>query len=134
MINNFQNIFGLSKPIVIAGPCSAETEKQTLETAHQLKKHENLIFRAGIWKPRTRPNSFEVGSKGLQWLQKVKEETGLKSTVEVAKAKHVELSLKNEVDILWIGARTTGNPFAMQEIADSLKGVNTPVMVKANKS
>ena len=72
MINNFQNIFGLSKPIVIAGPCSAETEKQTLETAHQLKKHENLIFRAGIWKPRTRPNSFEgIGSKGLQWLQKI---------------------------------------------------------------
>ena len=131
MINNFQNIFGLSKPIVIAGPCSAETEKQTLETAHQLKKHDNLIFRAGIWKPRTRPNSFEgIGSEGLQWLQKVKEETGLKSTVEVAKAKHVELSLKHEVDILWIGARTTGNPFAMQEIADSLKGVNTPVMVK----
>ena len=131
MINNFQNIFGLSKPIVIAGPCSAETEKQTLETAHQLKKHENLIFRAGIWKPRTRPNSFEgIGSKGLQWLQKVKEETGLKSTVEVAKAKHVELSIKHEVDILWIGARTTGNPFAMQEIADSLKGVDIPVMVK----
>ena len=131
MINNFQNIFGLSKPIVIAGPCSAETEKQTLETAHQLKKHENLIFRAGIWKPRTRPNSFEgIGSKGLQWLQKVKEETRLKFTVEVAKAKHVELSLKHEVDILWIGARTTGNPFAMQEIADSLKGVDIPVMVK----
>jgi chorismate mutase len=131
MINNFQNIFGLSKPIVIAGPCSAESEKQTLETAHQLKKHENLIFRAGIWKPRTRPNSFEgIGSKGLRWLQKVKEETGLKSTVEVAKAKHVELSLKHEVDILWIGARTTGNPFAMQEIADSLKGVDIPVMVK----
>lgn len=131
MINNFQNIFGLSKPIVIAGPCSAESEKQTLETAHQLKKHENLIFRAGIWKPRTRPNSFEgIGSKGLQWLQKVKEETGLKSTVEVAKAKHVELALKHEVDILWIGARTTGNPFAMQEIADSLKEVDIPVMVK----
>ena len=131
MINNFQNIFGLSKPIVIAGPCSAESEKQTLETAHQLKKHENLIFRAGIWKPRTRPNSFEgIGSKGLRWLQKVKEETGLKSTVEVAKAKHVELSLKHEVDILWIGARTTGNPFTMQEIADSLKGVDIPVMVK----
>lgn len=131
MINNFQNIFGLSKPIVIAGPCSAESEKQTLETAHQLKKHENLIFRAGIWKPRTRPNSFEgIGSKGLQWLQKVKKETGLKSTVEVAKAKHVELALKHEVDILWIGARTTGNPFAMQEIADSLKEVDIPVMVK----
>ena len=131
MINNFQNKFGLTKPILIAGPCSAESEKQTLETAHQLKKHKNLIFRAGIWKPRTRPNSFEgIGSKGLQWIQKVKEETGLKSTVEVAKAKHVELALKHEVDILWIGARTTGNPFAIQEIADSLKGVDIPVMVK----
>jgi len=131
MINNFQNIFGLTKPILIAGPCSAESEKQTLETAHELKKHKNLIFRAGIWKPRTRPNSFEgIGNKGLQWLQKVKEETGLKSTVEVAKAKHVELALKHEVDILWIGARTTGNPFAMQEIADSLKGFDIPVMVK----
>ena len=131
MINNFQNIFGLTKPILIAGPCSAESEKQTLETAHELKKHKNLIFRAGIWKPRTRPNSFEgIGSKGLQWLQKVKQETGLKSTVEVAKAKHVELSLKHEVELLWIGARTTGNPFAMQEIADSLKGIDIPIMVK----
>ena len=131
MINHFQKIFGLSKPILIAGPCSAESEKQTLETAHELKKHKNLIFRAGIWKPRTRPNSFEgIGSKGLQWIQKVKEETGLKTTIEVAKAKHVELALKHEVDILWIGARTTGNPFAMQEIADSLKGVDIPVMVK----
>mgnify|MGYP003324181761 FL=1 len=131
MINNFQNIFGLTKPILIAGPCSAESEKQTLETAHELKKHKNLIFRAGIWKPRTRPNSFEgIGSKGLQWLQKVKQETGLKSTVEVAKAKHVELALKHEVELLWIGARTTGNPFAMQEIADSLKGIDIPIMVK----
>ena len=131
MNNNFQNIFGSTKPILIAGPCSAESEKQTLQTAHELKKHKNLIFRAGIWKPRTRPNSFEgIGSKGLQWIQKVKEETGLKSTIEVAKAKHVELALKHEVDILWIGARTTGNPFAMQEIADSLKGIDIPVMVK----
>lgn len=131
MNNNFQNIFGSTKPILIAGPCSAESEKQTLQTAHKLKKHKNLIFRAGIWKPRTRPNSFEgIGSRGLQWIQKVKEETGLKSTVEVAKAKHVELALKHEVDILWIGARTTGNPFAMQEIADSLKGIDIPVMVK----
>jgi len=131
MNNNFQNIFGSTKPILIAGPCSAESEKQTLQTAHELKKHKNLIFRAGIWKPRTRPNSFEgIGSKGLQWIQKVKEETGLKSTIEVAKAKHVELALKYEVDIIWIGARTTGNPFAMQEIADSLKGIDIPVMVK----
>ena len=131
MTNHFQKIFGFSKPILIAGPCSAESEKQTLETAHKLKKHKNLIFRAGIWKPRTRPNSFEgIGSKGLQWIQKVKEETGLKTTIEVAKAEHVELALKHQVDILWIGARTTGNPFAMQEIADALKNVDIPVMVK----
>ena len=122
MTNHFQKIFGFSKPILIAGPCSAESEKQTLETAHELKKHKNLIFRAGIWKPRTRPNSFEgIGFKGLQWIQKVKEETGLKTTIEVAKAEHVELALRHQVDILWIGARTTGNPFAMQEIADALK-------------
>ena len=82
MINNFQNIFGFTKPILIAGPCSAESEKQTLETAHQLKKQKNLIFSAGIWKPRTRPNSFEgIGSKWLPWIKKVNEETGLKSTV-----------------------------------------------------
>ena len=131
MTNHFQKIFGFSKPILIAGPCSAESEKQTLETAHKLKKHKNLIFRAGIWKPRTRPNSFEgIGFKGLQWIQKVKEETGLKTTIEVAKAEHVELALKHQVDILWIGARTTGNPFAMQEIADALKNVDIPVMVK----
>ena len=102
-----------------------------MKNGHQTQKHKNLIFRAGIWKPRTRPNSFEgIGSKGLQWLQKVKQETGLKSTVEVAKAKHVELALKHEVELLWIGARTTGNPFAMQEIADSLKGIDIPIMVK----
>ena len=131
MTNHFQKIFGFSKPILIAGPCSAESEKQTLETAHELKTHKNLIFRAGIWKPRTRPNSFEgIGSKGLQWIQKVKEETGLKTTIEVAKAEHVELALRHQVDILWIGARTTGNPFAMQEIADALKNEDIPVMVK----
>ena len=131
MTNHFQKIFGLSKPILIAGPCSAESEKQTLETAHELKKHKNLIFRAGIWKPRTRPHSFEgIGFKGLQWIQKVKEETGLKTTIEVAKAEHVELALRHQVDILWIGARTTGNPFAMQEIADALKNEDIPVMVK----
>ena len=131
MNNDFQKLFQYSKPVIIAGPCSAESEKQVLETAHQLKKHENLIFRAGIWKPRTRPNSFKgVGEKGLKLLQLAKKETGLKTTTEVAKAGHVSLAIKHEVDILWIGARTTGNPFAIQEIAEALKGINIPVMVK----
>ena len=131
MNNDFQKLFQYSKPVIIAGPCSAESEKQVLETAHQLKKHENLIFRAGIWKPRTRPNSFEgVGEKGLKLLQLAKKETGFKTTTEVAKAAHVSLAIKHKVDILWIGARTTGNPFAIQEIAEALKGINIPVMVK----
>ena len=131
MNNDFQKLFQYSKPVIIAGPCSAESEKQVLETAHQLKKHKNLIFRAGIWKPRTRPNSFEgVGEKGLKLLQLAKKETGLKTTTEVAKAAHVSLAIKHEIDILWIGARTTGNPFAIQEIAEALKGINIPVMVK----
>ena len=131
MNNDFQKLFQYSKPVIIAGPCSAESEKQVLETAHQLKKHKNLIFRAGIWKPRTRPNIFEgVGEKGLKLLQLAKKETGLKTTTEVAKATHVSLAIKHEVDILWIGARTTGNPFAIQEIAEALKGINIPVMVK----
>tara|TARA_B100001094_G_scaffold331141_1_gene398514 strand:- start:3787 stop:4866 length:1080 start_codon:yes stop_codon:yes gene_type:complete len=131
MNNDFQKLFQYSKPVIIAGPCSAESEKQVMETAHQLKKHKNLIFRAGIWKPRTRPNSFEgVGEKGLKLLQLAKKETGLKTTTEVAKAAHVSLAIKHEVDILWIGARTTGNPFAIQEIAEALKGISIPVMVK----
>ncbi|NNL90937.1 MAG: bifunctional 3-deoxy-7-phosphoheptulonate synthase/chorismate mutase type II [Saprospiraceae bacterium] len=120
------------RPIVIAGPCSAETEEQVLETAVRLKKTgKSDIFRAGIWKPRTSPGSFEgVGTKGLPWLQKVKEQTGFPVTVEVAKASHVELCLEFNVDILWIGARTTVNPFAVQEIADALKGVDIPVLIK----
>ncbi len=120
------------RPIVIAGPCSAETEEQVLETAHRLKKTgKSDIYRAGIWKPRTSPGSFEgVGVKGLPWMQKVKEETGFPVTVEVAKAKHVELCLEFDIDVLWIGARTTVNPFAVQEIADALKGVDVPVLVK----
>ena len=120
------------RPIVIAGPCSAETEEQVLETARRLKKTtKSDIFRAGIWKPRTSPGSFEgVGTKGLPWMQKVKEETGFPVTIEVANAKHVELSLEFGIDILWIGARTTVNPFAVQEIADALKGVDIPVLVK----
>ena len=131
MKDRFKKIFNQNKPVIIAGPCSAESEKQVLETVHQLKKHKNLIFRAGIWKPRTRPHSFEgVGEKGLKILQLAKKETGLKTTTEVAKAAHVSLAMKHEVNILWIGARTTGNPFAIQEIAEALKGSNIPVMVK----
>ena len=120
------------KPFVIAGPCSAETEEQVLETALKLKKTARVsVYRAGIWKPRTRPNSFEgVGSKGLPWLQKVKNETGLLVSTEVANIKHVYEALKYGVDILWIGARTSANPFAIQEIADALKGVDIPVFVK----
>jgi chorismate mutase len=122
---------GLSHPIVIAGPCSAETEEQILKTAHLLKETDTNVFRAGIWKPRTRPGGFEgVGEIGLPWLQKVKEETGMLVTTEVGNAHHVELALKHDIDILWIGARTTVNPFAVQEIADALKGVNKPVLVK----
>jgi len=120
------------RPILIAGPCSAETEEQVLETAKRLKATGKVdILRAGIWKPRTRPNSFEgVGTKGLPWMQKAKEATGLPVTVEVAKASHVEVCLEFGMDILWIGARTTVNPFAVQEIADALRGVDIPVMVK----
>ena len=119
------------RPLVLAGPCSAETEKQTLETALALSKRGIEIYRAGIWKPRTRPNTFEgVGSKGLQWLRKVKEETGMLTSTEVANVKHVFEALKYGIDILWIGARTTANPFAVQEIADALSGVDIPVFVK----
>ena len=120
------------RPIVIAGPCSAETEDQVLETAHRLKATKKAdIIRAGIWKPRTRPNSFEgVGVQGLPWMKRVKEEVGMPVTVEVAKASHVELCLEFGIDILWIGARTTVNPFAVQEIADVLRGVDIPVLVK----
>ncbi len=122
----------LKRPLVIAGPCSAETEEQVMATAKELVQNEDVrIFRAGIWKPRTRPNSFEgVGEKGLKWLAQVKEETGLLVTTEVANATHVEQALKHNIDILWIGARTTVNPFSVQEIADALKGTNIPVMVK----
>lgn len=120
-----------SRPLVIAGPCSAETEKQTLDTARALAAHGIKVFRAGIWKPRTRPNSFEgVGSVGLQWLRLVKQETGMLTATEVANVKHVYEALKAGVDILWIGARTTVNPFAVQEIADALAGVDIPVLVK----
>ncbi len=121
----------VERPIVISGPCSAESEIQILNTAKQLSEIGVKIFRAGIWKPRTRPGSFEgVGSIGLPWLRKAKEETGMLISTEVANVKHVYECLKNGVDILWIGARTSANPFAMQELADALKGVDIPVFVK----
>lgn len=118
--------------LVIAGPCSAESEEQVLDAARQLSRLKQVrLFRAGIWKPRTRPGSFEgVGDVGLPWMQKVKEETGLPTTVEVANARHVEQALKHDIDVLWLGARTSANPFSVQEIADALNGVDIPVMVK----
>lgn len=127
------NVFKLFKrPVLIAGPCSVETRKQFVDTALELNKQGNAdIIRGGIWKPRTRPDSFEgVGEVGLPWMIEAKEKTGIPVTTEVAKAKHVELCLKHGIDILWIGARTTVNPFAVQEIADALKGVDIPVLVK----
>ncbi|HMR14891.1 MAG: bifunctional 3-deoxy-7-phosphoheptulonate synthase/chorismate mutase type II [Confluentibacter sp.] len=121
----------LSHPLVIAGPCSAETEEQVLKIAHALKDTDVNYFRAGIWKPRTRPGMFEgVGALGLKWLQKVKEETGMKICTEVANAAHVKLALEHDVDLLWIGARSTVSPFIMQEIADALDGTDKPVLIK----
>jgi chorismate mutase len=117
---------------VVAGPCSAESEKQVLETAIGLKETGKVdMFRAGIWKPRTRPNSFEgVGVRGLPWLKKAKKETGLPLTIEVANANHVYEALKYGVDVLWLGARTTANPFAVQEIANALEGADVGVLIK----
>lgn len=121
-----------NEPLLISGPCSAETEEQLLATAHLLAKTGKVsVLRAGIWKPRTRPGEFEgIGSIGLTWLKRAKEETGLPTAVEVANAKHVEEALAAGVDILWVGARSTVNPFTVQEIADALKGVDIPVLVK----
>ena len=119
------------RPIVIAGPCSAETEEQVMNTATQLCKKGIKIFRAGVWKPRTKPGGFEgVGTLGLPWLKRVQEELGMLVSTEVATPKHVEACLESGIDILWIGARTTANPFAIQELADSLRGVDIPVLVK----
>jgi chorismate mutase len=121
-----------SSPLIISGPCSAETEEQLLATATRLHQTGKVhILRAGIWKPRTRPGSFEgVGTKGLPWLQQAKKLTGLPVTVEVATAKQVEDALHFGIDLLWIGARTTVNPFSVQEIADALRGVKIPVLIK----
>jgi len=121
----------LNHPLVIAGPCSAESEEQVLEVARELQNTDATIFRAGVWKPRTRPGTFEGnGAKALPWLAKVKEETGMLTAVEIANAQHAKLALEFDIDVLWIGARTTVNPFAVQEIADTIQGTDKIVLVK----
>ena len=133
-IEPLENWFPKTKdlPLLIAGPCSAETEEQVIETAKLIEKdHRAMVYRAGLWKPRTRPGTFEgVGAEGLPWLKRVKNETRLLVATEVAKAEHVQQAIDAGVDILWIGARTTVNPFSVQEIADALKGHDIPVLVK----
>jgi len=123
---------GLDKPLIISGPCSAESEEQVVSTAKEIAALGKVnVLRAGIWKPRTRPNAFEgVGPIGLEWLNAAKQETGMLIATEVANGAHVEACLKAGVDILWVGARTTVNPFSVQEVADALKGVDIPVLVK----
>ena len=121
----------LGHPLVIAGPCSAETQDQLLDTARGLTKTKTSVLRAGLWKPRTRPGNFEgVGALGLPWLKRAKDETGLLTTTEVAHPHHVELALEHDVDLLWIGARTTVSPFIIQDIADALRGTNKIVLIK----
>ncbi len=136
-MDNLESIYlpgiDASQPLIIAGPCSAESEEQIMTTALELCSNGIKIFRAGIWKPRTKPGGFEgVGAEGLEWLKKVKEETGMYTATEVATSLHVEQALAANVDILWIGARTSANPFAMQEIADTISKINphTPILVK----
>jgi chorismate mutase len=129
--NYFSKLLTRRKPLLISGPCSAESESQVLETAIALKNTGIDLFRAGIWKPRSKPGTFEgIGEIGLPWLKQVKTETGLPVSVEVATPQHIELALKYGIDVLWIGARTTVNPFVVQELAEALKGVDIPVMVK----
>lgn len=124
-------IFPEGRPYIIAGPCSAESEIQVMETARRLRSMGIEVFRAGIWKPRTHPNTFEgVGTDGLRWLRRVKEELGMKICTEVASGRHVADCLDYGVDMVWLGARTTANPFLVQEIADALYGVDIPVLVK----
>lgn len=130
-INPWIQSFNEHFPLVIAGPCSAETEEQVLSIARKLKASKVSMFRAGIWKPRTRPGGFEgVGEIGLKWLQKAKQETGLMMAIEVANAHHVKLALAHDIDVLWIGARTTVNPFLVQEIADALQNTDKIVLLK----
>ncbi|AGC66795.1 putative phospho-2-dehydro-3-deoxyheptonate aldolase (aroG)/chorismate mutase (pheA) [Candidatus Uzinura diaspidicola str. ASNER] len=124
-------ILQFKKPLIIAGPCSAETQEQVLETASKLSKASIPVFRAGIWKPRTKPGNFEgIGEIGLKWLQKVKEETGMLIATEVANATHVKYAIAYNIDILWIGARSTVNPFSVQEIAESLKDTDKIILIK----
>ena len=128
---NLFNLFNEKRPLLIAGPCSAESEIQIMETARGLKSMGVSVFRAGIWKPRTHPNTFEgVGTPGLKWMQRVKNELGMKICTEVASEKHIFDCMKFGVDMVWIGARTTANPFLVQEIADALKDTDIPVLVK----
>ncbi|MBI3238572.1 MAG: 3-deoxy-7-phosphoheptulonate synthase, partial [Flavobacteriia bacterium] len=119
-------------PLILAGPCSAESEEQVIQTARAIKEHTTAtVFRAGVWKPRTNPGGFEgIGLIGLSWLLQAKKETGLKTAVEVATAEHVNNALQFDTDVLWIGARTTVNPFSVQEIADALKGTDKLILVK----
>lgn len=124
-------MFTEPKPSVVAGPCSAESEEQVMETAKGLKELGINVLRAGIWKPRTHPGCFEgIGPEGLKWMQKARNEYGLKIATEVASEKHVAECMKHGIDLVWIGARTTANPFLVQEIADALKGTDIPVLVK----
>ncbi|WP_185860974.1 bifunctional 3-deoxy-7-phosphoheptulonate synthase/chorismate mutase type II [Blattabacterium cuenoti] len=122
-----------SLPFIISGPCSAESEQQILETANRLNSSYIKVFRAGIWKPRTKPNNFEgIGKKGLEWLHKVKKSTGLMVATEIANAEHVKLAIDFGIDILWIGARSTASPFTIQEIADALEGENNKIILVKN--
>src|SRR6056297_199916 len=139
-MNYFENIVPIhkwfheinSQHIIISGPCAAESEEQVLQTANKLGKSGKIhLFRAGIWKPRTRPGAFEgIGEKGLEWLKQVKEEVGFRTAVEVASPAHVEKALQYDIDLFWVGARTVSNPFSVQELAESLKGMDIPVLVK----
>ncbi len=132
MSDLFNTLFLKKQPVIISGPCSAETEEQVLETAQRLQNTGKVhIYRSGLWKPRTRPGMFEgVGKIGLEWLKRVKKEIGLPVTVEVATDEHVNLSIEAGIDFLWIGARSTSNPFSIQEIAEVLKGIKIPVLIK----
>jgi chorismate mutase len=131
-MNESVSRFWNNRPMIISGPCSAETAQQVMDTAIEISKNPQVgLFRAGIWKPRTKPGMFEgVGAPALAWLKDAKAATGIPTTIEVATAAHVELALKHEVDVLWIGARTTTNPFSVQEIASALDGIDVPVLIK----
>ena len=130
-LRNWLDAYNLDHPLVIAGPCSAETEEQVVKIAKQLKDTDATVLRAGIWKPRTRPGNFEgVGALGLKWLQTAKKETGMLTATEVANPHHVELALEHDVDVLWIGARSTVSPFIVQDIAEACRGIKQPVLVK----